>query len=78
MQASMLTRSVSKWQDIQIEGSESEGELGGEGEQGLGKECVCVSCEAFLSAPWTNVAPSLLCMTKGEKESTHGFKWVWK
>lgn len=41
MRASMLTRSVSKWQDIQIEGSESEGELGG-GEQGLGKECVCV------------------------------------
>lgn len=41
MQASMLTRSVSKWQDIQIEGSESKGELGG-GEQGLGKECVCV------------------------------------
>lgn len=39
MQASMLTRSVSKWQDIQIEGSEK---LGGEGEQGLGKECVCV------------------------------------
>lgn len=40
MQASMLTRSVSKWQDIQIEGNESEGELGGK--QGLGKECVCV------------------------------------
>lgn len=77
MQASMLTRSVSKWQDIQIEGSESEGELGGN--KGLEKSvCVCVSCEAFLSAPWTNVAPSLLCMTKGEKESTHGFKWVWK
>lgn len=60
MQASMLTRSVSKWQDIQIEGSESEGELG-EKNKGFEKSvCVCVSCEAFLSAPWTNVAPSLL------------------
>lgn len=58
MQASMLTRSVSKWQDIQIEGSESEGELGGKNE-GLEKS-VCVSCEAFLSAPWTHVALSLL------------------
>lgn len=42
MQASMLTRSVSKWQDIQIEGSESEGELGGGGNKGLEKSvCVC-------------------------------------
>lgn len=41
MQASMLTRSVSKWQDIQIEGSESEGELG-EKNKGFEKSvCVC-------------------------------------
>lgn len=66
MQASMLTRSVSKWQDIQIEGSESEGELGGGGTRAWKRVCVCVLWSIF-ECPMNECSTFFIMYDKGGK-----------